>query len=58
LVRRQEEINEHFRQLNITLDELPTYTGPTDYAKGFSKCTILKETPVYYSSSSNVDIHK
>ncbi|HJH29777.1 MAG TPA: hypothetical protein C5S51_08820 [Methanosarcinaceae archaeon] len=49
----QNEMVEHYKKLNIELQFFPKYTNPNDFAKKFEKCTIVKDSDVYYSSSSN-----
>lgn len=49
----QKEISEYYKKLNISFQYFPKYTNPNDFAKKFEKCTIVKDSDVYYSSSSN-----
>lgn len=49
----QKEISEYYKKLNIPFQHFPKYTNPNDFAKKFEKCTIVKDSDVHYSSSSN-----
>ena len=49
----QKEISEYYKKLNISSQYYPKYTNPNDFAMKFEKCTIVKNSDVYYSSSSN-----
>ena len=49
----QKETVEYYKKLDIPFQYFPKYTNPNDFAKKFEKCTVLKNSDVYYSSSSN-----
>ena len=49
---KQEEINRAYKMFNIPENEMPVYTNAYDFAAGFKKFTLLKESNVTYSNTS------
>lgn len=50
----EKEIYSMFNELGITSDKMPEYKDPETFAQGYKKCSILKDTPIVYSTSTQI----
>jgi len=50
----QQEINSYYKQFNVPVDKVPTYSNPTKFAQQYERCSLLEYNNTSYSNTSSI----